>query len=209
MTLLGEAAGGGFARRPEYDLELNPEFPGSGEQQLTVFGEARDVACVLAITPADGATWWAEIRGGSVVGVRPTPNPRIVCVQGDSSALLIDTVTREQVGDDMWPVEQVFDAVDAELLLIVDYSSVTAVGDEGIKWKSPPIDVYGMSITAADSDYIELEGGYEYGPPPHTRYRLDVATGQEVEETELRRVEPLWVPLKRARRKWWAPWSRG
>jgi hypothetical protein len=158
-----------FEFEPAYAVEVDPEFPGTGEWGCPVHGFDRDGRVVAGFESRWGAPlvtsvvappgrWVGMFAAGGLGGVRGAfacPSPFMLCTLVDGVAYLVDvrepgrgaTIAHDQV-------RQVLPTADASLLLLVRFIDIVAIGREGIAWRSKRLAVDNLQVTAAGVERI-------------------------------------------------------
>ena len=181
----------GFA--PEFEVEVAPEFPGTGSWPYPVHAfdlEGRVVQdpvsrwgapAVLVVEPAGRAPWvgmFPSSSGGrGLSGAVATPNPRKLCVAVRGATYVVD-VDRPRQGVLVGWAQQLVGIGSPALLLAASADDVVAYGPEGLEWRSPRLAIDGLRIIDARDGTItvsDLEGDGRGAPVLTT---LDVHTGR-------------------------------
>lgn len=181
----------GFA--PEFEVELAPEFPGTGSWSHPVHAfdlEGRVVQdpvsrwgapAVLVVEPAHGLPWVGIFsssgRGQGFSGAVATPNPRRLCVAVKGATYLVD-VDRPQQGALVTWAQQLVGISSPALLLAASTDDVVAYGVEGLAWRSPRLAVDGLRITEARDGTITVLDLAGDGHGEDVLTTVDVHTGR-------------------------------
>ncbi len=170
----------GFVTNYAVDAEL--EFPGDGgwdypERRIHRPGSELIGGPQALIRPGD-ATPWLLVTGFTTLGaLYATADPDVLCVFEQFSRVTFVDVRDPAVQmtvDDLYPV-RVAGAVDEGLLLVLDWSGITAIGADGVRWRQPDL-AYDIHVTRSDGDRIYFRGGnLEVGA--EIRGSLDARTG--------------------------------
>jgi hypothetical protein len=192
---------------PRYAVEAQPEFPADGVWIEPLYCYDRDgrvvaepetrwgAPFVLRVTPDGGDAWVGIFAAGGLggeagTGAHACPRPDQLCVLVDGLAYL---VSADAPGDGATALDlsitQIVATAEPPSLLLVTYSSVTALGPSGIAWQSGRIGLDGLRIERVSSSRIDLridnlEGGYD-------DLSLDPATGNQIAG---RRFKDSWPP---------------
>lgn len=187
-----------------YTIEVDPEFPGSGDWGCPVVGFDRTGAVmpdfdsrwgapfVVRIEPTGGDQWVAMLAAGglgSLRGAFVTPAPQLLAVVVDGLAYLLDTRSpghSAQIIHDQ--VRQVVPVSDPLLLLFVRFIDIVALGPTGIAWRTPRLCVDDLEVREVGPTGIVCSCDNLGGTPTIT---LDPATGTQVEGT---RLDSFWPP---------------
>jgi hypothetical protein len=108
---------------------------------------------LLAIELSDGTTWFAVFAGGIekgnfLSGVFHTPDPDTVCVVTKGTGYWVNTLSRTSVDIPTVPIRQV--EATSELIMFVDFTTVSAFGKEGLIWQSDILVSDELSIQNVD-----------------------------------------------------------
>jgi hypothetical protein len=145
-------------------------------------GSGNSVSRILRITNTDGQSWDAEIREGQFgipgEAIEPAPHPAQLCVMSSGSAYLIDTESRSLVRE-FNLVTQLYPAFDDDLLLIVEFGRITALGPEGERWQSDWLCDADLRVLGVTAGEILCEGlRTDFSGDVLTRFVVPLATGQ-------------------------------
>jgi hypothetical protein len=192
MTDTGPSSLGSFDATPNYELEIDPEFPPAGSWGCDAFAFDLDANVVpelltrwgapkivrvkpsarpewVGMYPADGLGW--------LTGVFETPSPDLFCVVAGGSAYLT-AVDRPAVGTTVVQsqVQQVVADHDHQLLLLANHSDLVAVGKDGVAWRSRDLAMDGLRITRTTALAIECTGAFV--DPEAPKLLVDPVTGR-------------------------------
>ena len=188
----------------DYEVVVDPEFPGDGDWRCEVFGFGRGgeieepfhsvwgAPLVVEVSPSARDRWVGQYASGGlggISGVYACPSTSQLCVVVDGEAYLTDVnnpragsiVVHDQVG-------QVLGVEGRSLLLLVRFIDIVALGPQGIAWKSKRLAVDDLRVVRAIGDTIEctldnLGGSDTIG--------IDANTGEQTEGT---RLDSFWPP---------------
>lgn len=155
---------------PAYGVEVDAEFPSGGDWPCPVFSFDRDgrvceefvsrwgAPLVVRVAPEVGPEWVGMFPAGGLGGVDgvfagPAPVQMCAVVNGLAYLVRVDepeagaVITHDQVG-------QVVPVVGAELLLLVRFIDIVAVGPEGVAWRSARLAVDDLRVVRADADGV-------------------------------------------------------
>ena len=200
MSQLQELNVSGFA--PSYAVVIDPEFPGDGDWGCDVFGFGRDgrlekpfhsvwgTPFVVEVRPASAHRWVGQYAAGGLGGISGAfacPSPDHLCVLVDGQAYLTDVgapasgsvVAHDQVGQVV---------ASADLLLLVRFIDIVAIGRDGIAWRTKRLAVDDLRVIRATSDVIECSLDNLGGS---SEIAIDAATGEQIEGT---RLDSFWPP---------------
>ena len=182
-----------FSFPTAYSIEVDPEFPGTGEWDCSTFNFSRDgtlaaspesrwgTPFVVRIEPDGGAPWVGIFAAGGLGGVRDAlacPSPQDIAVIADGLAYVVDVEHPDRgatVASDQ--VQEVVAVEEPPLLLFVRFSEIDALGNAGIAWSSRRLCVDELRVRRATSDAIECTGWNGGGESEIT---VDPRTGQQV-----------------------------
>lgn len=159
---------------PAYELEIDPEFPGSGSWDRPVHGFDLDgqrvdefvarwgAPRVLVVTPHHAAPWvgfWPHGGLGGLSGEFPMPNPTELCVAVGGAAFIVD-VEKPELGARVASVwaQQIVACRDPALLLLCTPVDITAFDADGLAWESPRLVMDDLHIIGIDGDRINVTG---------------------------------------------------
>lgn len=171
----------GFATN--YTVELNPEQPGAGwgDRARVMVRPGANEAVLAEVTPSEGAPWLAI--DGAFTGTPPwpcaTPNPNVLCFGAGWSEVggqLVDVSTRETVLDLHSYMPNAYGIPELDLLLLVSFTDIVAIGVDGIVWESEQLAWDDLSVHGVGAEGILCEG-YLGGKQPIS-FMVDPATGQ-------------------------------
>jgi hypothetical protein len=192
---------------PGFSVETQPEFPADGVWGEPLYCFDRDghvgsepvtrwgAPFVVRVSPTSADAWVGMFAAGGLGGqgangAHACPRPDQLCVVVDGLAYLVSVENPAQGAMPLGlSVTQAVATADPPLLLLVTYSSVTALGPEGITWQSGRIALDGLRVEQVTGDRIRfradnLEGGFNSGT-------LDAGTGEQVAG---RRFQDFWPP---------------
>jgi hypothetical protein len=171
----------GFATN--YTVELNPEQPGGGwaDRPRVMVRPGTNEAVLAEVTPSEGAAWLAV--DGAFTGTPPwlcaTPNPNVVCFGAGWSEVggrLVDVSTRETLLELDSYMPNAYGVVDLDLLLLVSYTDMVAIGADGISWESGQLAWDDLTVLGVGAEGILCEGFF--GGQQPVRFTVDPATGR-------------------------------
>jgi hypothetical protein len=173
----------GFATN--YTVDADPEYPGDGEWGLPVveIGPARALPTpspVAVIRPTDGESWVLSTAFAGLGGVYGTPRADVLCLVEQFHRVVLINVTRpvEQTEIDAHPV-RIAASVDEGLLLVAGWAAITAVGPEGIRWRSADLVLDDLHITRSDGGRIYYRGE-SFDGSGELRGSVDAHTGEVI-----------------------------
>jgi hypothetical protein len=156
-----------------FDVEVDPEFPADGGEppQRIPRGLLR-IGAVLRVT-APGAPSWEFAIG--VPNWWRTPIPTAIAFISEWSGYIVDVVQRRVLVEVPGAVRIRQDERHALILMITE-GSLTAVGPQGIAWRSENIAAYDLKVVAIDDRGIVCTG-YDGGEFP-SEFVVDPAGGK-------------------------------
>ncbi|MGO1050049.1 hypothetical protein [Crossiella sp. CA198] len=173
-----------FDFEPAYAVEVEPEYPATGEWSCPVFAFDRDgrvideaewgfgMPRVIRVTPTEAAEWVGLFPAGlpgRADGVFAGPGAGQLCVVVNGHALVV-RVDEPAAGAVIVcePVNQVVPVVGAALLLLVTYTDLVAIGSDGVAWESARLALDGLRVVAASgagirctADSWQMDGSAE------------------------------------------------
>jgi hypothetical protein len=189
---------------PAWSVEFEPEFLGDGDWRCPVFGFNLDgrlvepfesrwgTPIVVSVEPSVGDRWVGMFAAGSMRGLRGVfacPDPRDLGVVCEGAAYLVDAFAPTAGARVLHgPVGQVTRVSGLDLVLLVGFVEVTAIGPNGIAWRTPRLAIDDLHVVRADQQAIvctcdNLEGT--------ETLELDPITGKQ---TAGRRLDAYWPP---------------
>jgi len=165
-----------------YAVDDDIEYPGDGQWGMPIHELATGRILptpgpVAIIRPTGGEPWVLAAGFIGVAGLYGTPDPSRLCAfERFGRVVLVDIRNpADQVELAVHPV-RIAAHVDRGLLLVCDWQSVTAIGAEGIRWKSAELVRDDLHITRARGDRIDYWGN-SYSGVGAVRGSLDARTG--------------------------------
>jgi hypothetical protein len=177
----------GFA--PAYTCEVDPELPGTGQWRYPHYGFHRDgeaaepfrsrwgTPLIVRVAVTGTRQWVGSFEAGgmhALTGVFACPRPTDALVVCDGQPYLVDVTapTRTTVLD-LEPVTQVCRVRDLDLLVLVGYSNLAALGPAGLAWHSERLCLDDLRVLDATADGIHCLGDFagsteEFTVDPHS-----------------------------------------
>jgi hypothetical protein len=182
-----------------YSVEVDPEFPGSGDWDCAVFNFGRDggieptlesrwgTPTVVRVEPDAAAPWVGMFPAGGLGGVRDVlgcPAPTNVVVVADGLGFLVDVERPEDgaqiVSNQVW---QVVAMPEPPLLLFVGFSEIHALGTRGIAWSSRRLCLDELRVIRVTAETIECTCENLGGS---STIEVDPRTGHQIAGTTMR-----------------------
>lgn len=188
----------------DFEVVVEPEFPGSGDWGCDVVGFQRDGSVqepfdsvwgppfIVEVLPHDGSRWVGQYAAGGLgglTGAYACPSPKSLAVVADGQAYLTSVIAPRagsQIIHDQ--VHQVVPVQDSALLLFVRFIDIVAVGSKGIAWRTRRLAVDDLHVVRATADTIECTLDNLGGSDTIT---LDPLTGDQLTGT---RLDSFWPP---------------
>ena len=149
----------------------------------TLVDEVERDALVLEILPKEFSPWTGAFALGFaadtvVSGVFSCPHPRWVCAIAGGYAYLVNTGQPEVfVHLRPRPVVQVLPVPYPALLLLCDFTSITAVGIDGIVWETPALTWEGLSLGKIENGLLHGMG-WDALKDAEVPFTVELATGK-------------------------------
>lgn len=165
-----------------YQVEDDPSQP-VGERSFdfvaTGVSELSPVVEVL-VTPASGGTWhgrfFGNYEGPNVVVNGPSPDVLVVVAAGVAYVVPVDSPSDYRALP-TWPVRSIHCAPLLGLVLLVDFTGVTALGEGGaVRWEAKDLVSDGFTSVRLAASTLVL-GGYVAPEGRDVETTLDLATG--------------------------------
>ena len=106
---------------------------------------------VIEFYPASGEKWVGNFHEGGVGGTTEViehPNGKCIIVVAAGDAYIVDPETRSLVSElGGGPIMNIVQVPDLELVLLVDPFRLTAIGPEGVRWRTRDVAVDGIRST--------------------------------------------------------------
>ncbi len=181
-----------FHFRTDYQVIVDPEFPGDGNWRCPVVGYDRDAAVVdrfeprwgtplvLEVEPMAGDRWVGmfEASGlGGTTGVFATPDSARLCAVVDGLAYVVKADDFEDVAAVKWQVHQVMAVEDSPVLLLVSGIDITALGPSGVLWASPRLALDDLIVRGTVGNIIACS---LYSLDGDSTVTLDAMTGRQL-----------------------------
>jgi hypothetical protein len=170
----------GFATN--YTVDADIQYPGDGEWMYPEHRVVKPGSDLIGgpqalIHPALAEPWLLVTAFTGLGALYATADPEILCVFEQFERVVFVNVEEPSMQlalDDIYPV-RIAASVDQGLLLVSDWSGITAIGVDGVRWRAPNL-TYDIHITRADGERIYFRGT-DPGESSETRGSLDARTG--------------------------------
>jgi hypothetical protein len=164
----------------DFGVEVDPEFPGTGAWGCPVIaydsrGQAIDEPETRWGTPVivrfnldEGEAWVAMFASdglGQLRQVHVAPGLRTVVVAGSTAFLVDPHHIQQAVTPLLVGVHQVTECAEPPLLLLVSFTKIVAIGQNGVAWTTARLCLDGLEVLTADRHAIVCAG---YGPDDMT-----------------------------------------
>ena len=165
---------------------MSKHDPASAEApDLSIAGKSASMlapALEVDVTTAAGNRWSASIFGGRTGLTQSANSPNsstLLCVAGGIPYLiLVEKPDRYEVLP-IRPVREIIPVIDAKLMILVGYTSLLAVGVDGVKWASPRLVSDGFSEVRVALSRVVVRG-VSARDNMEIEITLDLATGEAV-----------------------------
>jgi hypothetical protein len=174
----------------QYDVQIDPEFPGNGAWASPTFSFGRDGAkvaqfesrwgdpLVIAVDDPETGKWVGFFPSGGlggITGVFALPSSSQICVINDGLVFSVSAERPRSGAQVLFDQVTQFSRVeDAPLVLLCNFSEVIAIGSGGISWRSSRLVLDDLKIESANSRVIKCSGFLLSGP---IEFELDPQTG--------------------------------
>lgn len=150
-----------------------------GIGETTIF--QRSNAKTYLIQPKDEKPWVLEITGDlanpEADGIYGCPSPNHFLAVTDSVAYYVNSQSPlDSLTLTNFPVQQIRSFPAFEMLLVIDFFSLTAIGPSGILWRSNRLVVDELKVVRATNEHLFCCGRYEF-----EFLKLDRLTGKVLE----------------------------
>jgi hypothetical protein len=136
---------------------------------------------VAIIRPTGGEPWVLSAGFFGLGQLFATPDPESICVvERFDRVVLVNTRTLEQRDEGIHYPVHVAAALDYGLLLVAESNSMTAIGADGIRWRSEALLGDDLHITRSDGDRIYFRG-FGLTSVDEVRGSLDTLTGEVIQ----------------------------
>lgn len=170
-----------------YEVRILPCKPLIAPAQYFVFpklvDEVEKDALLLEFRPKAAPPWTGAFALGFaattvVSGIYSCPNPEWACVVAGGYAYLVNTEQPETfLHLRPRPVVQALPAAAAQLLLLCDFTTITAIGSSGVAWETPALTWEGLSLGKIE-DGILHGLGWDAIKDREVPFTVELATGR-------------------------------
>ncbi|MCL3862096.1 hypothetical protein [Actinotalea sp. K2] len=169
-----------------YQVDDDPSRPvGERTFDFVTTGVAELAPAVeITITPATGDTWhgrfFGNYDGPNVVVNGPSPDVLVVVAAGVAYVVPVGSPPDYRALP-AWPVRSVHCALPVGLVLLVDFTGVTALGEGGVvRWEAKDVVSDGFTDVLVTPSTVVV-GGYVAPEARDVETTLDLATGAVVD----------------------------
>ena len=122
-----------------------------------------EAPAVVRVHPSGSDSWVGIFESGGLGGstsLFATPDAERMCVLVGGQAFMtpVDAEDASRNTVTHFPVRQVYTAEDVQLLLLVSYTDVTAIGRTGTAWSTPRLAWDEVEVLSASKDGIRCRG---------------------------------------------------
>ncbi|MCU1356072.1 MAG: hypothetical protein JWM89_1490 [Acidimicrobiales bacterium] len=189
-----------FGFDPEFEVEIDPEFPGDGEWGCPVYGfdsmgqlvdafTSRWGSPVIVMARPTGRDPWVGmfpsggLGSGSQVFACPGPNHLGVMAGGDVYVIDVLAPSQDASVVPVSAVQQVEGIAGTDLLLLVRQLNIVALGGDGVQWTTPRLCLDDLRIVAASAGSIVCSVFNLDGTDENDEIELDPTTGEQTRGT--------------------------
>lgn len=149
-----------------YDVELIEEIPSSLKSINHIYfpgiaGKGGRDGLLVKLNPRQGLPWIGTFAFGynspkALTGIFSCPSELSLCVVSAGQGYIFkveDPYSWSEVKS--YPIVDVRLIVERELLVFIDFTTITAYGSDNMVWTTPRLSWDGLKITDVTSDYIK------------------------------------------------------
>jgi len=161
---------------PAHPLEKLYQFPVELEE-----GDRSGV--YVRVIPNSGQAWYGFFASGFdsphvLNAICSCPNPDSLCVVAGGYAYIVKTNDpRQWIRVEQRPVVELRTVTDQQLLLFQGFTSITAVGQDGIAWNTERLSWEGLRVTAV-SHHLLQGFGWDATSDKEVAFEVDLLTGK-------------------------------
>lgn len=155
-----------------YEVDEQPGYPERYEVAVLNFeatlslGQASGEVAELLFFPNTGGYWRGRFRMGmrdypTLVATTPNPEVCLVVAGGIAYRVNVTEKTAEQI-EMRFPVTQIAEAPASELLMLVDFCDVAAIGPSGVKWRARDLVSDDLRVLSVEGNRLRF-GGFARG----------------------------------------------
>jgi hypothetical protein len=139
----------------------------------------------LRILPQRGPAWFGMFASGFdsaqvMNAVMSCPDPDCLCVIAGGYAYVVNASHPEHwFRIEQAPVVEFITVVSKQLILFAGFTSVTALGREGIAWRTGRLSWEGVSMTRVD-EHVLHGTGWDALSDKECRFEVDLQTGKHI-----------------------------
>lgn len=182
----------------QFEFEVNPEFPGTGSWGCPTFAfsvvDARAVveehgdvydgpahATVVRVTTASGQ--WVGFFQAGMGGITramtaPDPQRALVLAAGDGYLVPVSSPLGAELVNVRMPIRAVVPVQDAHSTLLVSWTDVTALGTDGVLWRTRRLCLDDLEVEHVGQGLVHLRGTFE--DISDGTMVVDLGTGEQV-----------------------------
>ncbi len=178
-----------FAFDHSYDAMKLPELPCTQGQENAVIrfpanpgGGGKD-GLLVRVTPVNGAPWLGMFAFGDPTGrglneLFSCPNRDHLGVISAGRGYIVDTVNSCLVSEvPAFPVQQVIPLLRKQLLLLLDFVTITAWSQNGCLWRTRRLSYDGLKIKEIGLDLL-VGSGWDPTNPNPPDFQVELSTGK-------------------------------
>jgi hypothetical protein len=176
----------GFAA--SYEVEVDPEFPPSGDWGAPEFrfGHRSGKTLAIRIHPLHAAPWVAsfalETRGRLINGLYGCPNPEQLLVVTGTDSYLIQVTEPGSVDDvPVWPVLVVRRLPATDLVVIGSFTNLAAIDEFGLRWVTDRLFLDDLELVNGPPGKIHVKGSVSSIPSDPELLVIDADRGTVID----------------------------
>jgi hypothetical protein len=173
---------------PAYECIVSPHLDdGRDDRPSYTFGPRAGSHdnLVVSVTTQGGRRWRARFAPGlgGAIGAFACPNSDHLLVVNEGDPYLIDTTKPwPALPWNRIPVQELVPLPDADLLVLVHFVSLAAIGRDGAVWTSKRLCMDWLKVLGTDATRVRCEGDFPEGRMP---FVVDLHTGTQVDGARL------------------------
>src|SRR5712691_1269182 len=169
-----------------YEIEVDPEFPPSGNWGLTeirVGGRSADTL-VIKVSPKEGEPWVGHFgyEGHNlVVGVFGCPHPEhLLVVTGIEAYLLLVSQPGDLVEVPVHPITAVGRPDGTDLIVVGSFNVLAAIDKGGLLWVTDGLFHDGLELATGPPGKVHVQGWVGFVSTDSEVLTIDPATGKVI-----------------------------